>query len=82
MPPKFDLAKTKPIVRVAELEYDIGLGERRDIATSGSEVVPHARDWLGMAIRQPHTASWIGKSRTLESRKLLKVRSWLGRYPW
>jgi len=40
MPPKFDLAKTKPIVRVAELEYDIRPGERRDIATSGSEVGP------------------------------------------
>ena len=50
MPPKFDLAKTKPIVRECGLRW----AERRDIATSGSEEVPHARVRAGMAIRQHH----------------------------
>jgi hypothetical protein len=58
-----------------ELECGLRSGERRDIATLGSEEAPHTRVRAGMAIKQHHNPTLrlsLEKSCALESRKLLE----------
>lgn len=53
----------------AELECGLRSGEGRDIATSGSEEVPHARVRAGMTIRQHHNPTLRLSQEKLRFRK-------------